>query len=127
MNSHPFTQNRIRSLHIAFGSLVVLLVATMGLSFVDLGSAHTAVGIGIAVVKTLVVAGVFMNLFAPSGTVRLVSVASLLWLSFFVLFVMGDYLTRGMAETQERRLRDSNHVTSYDRVEYPEPSASTVP
>lgn len=119
--------NRIRSLYIAFGSLIVLLVATIGLSFVDLGSAHTTAGIGIAVVKTLVVAGVFMNLFAPSGTVRLVSVASLLWLSFFVLFVMGDYLTRGIAETQEYRLRDGNHVTSYDRVEYPEPSTSTVP
>lgn len=118
MNSHASNHNRIRSLYIAFASLMVLLVATMGMSFVDLGAAHTSVGIGIAIVKTLLVAAVFMNLLTPSSTVRLVSAASLLWLSFFVLFVMGDYLTRGLAETQEHRLHIGDHVTSYDRVEY---------
>ncbi len=127
MNSHTSEHNRIRSLYIAFAALIILLVATMGLSFVHLGASHTSVGLAIAVVKTLVIAAVFMNLLAPSSTVRLVSVASLLWLSFFVLFVMGDYLTRGLAETQEHRLRDGDHVDSYDRVQYDESNKPKTP
>ncbi|GAA4468005.1 hypothetical protein [Novipirellula rosea] len=110
--------DRLKSLYAAFSALILLLMATIGLSFVDLGAAHTSVGIGIALVKTLIVAAVFMNLLAPNSTVRLASAASMLWLSFLILFVMGDYLTRGWAETQERRLENADHYTSYDRVEY---------
>lgn len=128
MNARTSDRNRIRTLYLAFISLIILLILTMALSYVDLGAAHTSVGIGIAVVKTCVVAAVFMNLLAPSSTVRLASAASLLWLSFFVLFVMGDYLTRGLSETQEQRLPDAEHVASYDRVEYPDfPRSNRLP
>ncbi len=127
MNAHSSHHKRIRSLYLAFAALMVLLIATMGLSFVNLGSAHTSVGLSIAAAKTLVVAGVFMNLLTSSTTVRLVSAASLLWLSFFVLFVMGDYVTRGQSETQEHGLTNGDHVASYDRVEYHRPNQTSDP
>ena len=118
MNTQSQTHNRIKSLYLTFFGLMILLIATMALSFVDLGSAHTSVGLGIAVLKTLLVAIVFMNLAKSSNTTRLTSFAALLWLSFFILCVMGDYLTRGWDEPQQHTLRQGDHFTSYDRVEY---------
>lgn len=122
MNTHSsHSSHRMRSLYWTFAALMILLVATIGLSFADLGAAHTAVGLGIAVAKTLLVMLFFMNLIRSSQTVRLASGASLVWLSFFILCVMSDYLTRGWEETQQSTLPQADHYTSYDRVEYTGP------
>jgi cytochrome c oxidase subunit 4 len=118
MTTHSSTYQRVKSLYATFFALMLLLAATMALSFVDLGAAHTSVGLGIAIVKTLLVMFVFMNLPRSSTTVRLASGASLIWLSFFVLCVMGDYLTRGWDETQQHSLQQGDHYKAFDRVRY---------
>lgn len=122
-SSHP-GGSRAKSLYLTFLALMVLLAATMGLSFVDLGAAHASVGIGIAIIKMLLVMLVFMNLVRSSQTVWLASAVSLIWLSFFVTCVMADYLSRGWDATQQPTLRQGDHYISYDRVRYTRPQLS---
>ena len=110
-----------KSLYLAFASLMGLLIATIALNFVPLGAMHVWIGLGIAFTKTIVVVVVFMGLTKSIGAARLAAGASLLWLSFAMILVMADYMTRGWDETQEHELINSDQFTSYDRVEYSVP------
>jgi caa(3)-type oxidase subunit IV len=94
---------------------------TIAINFVPLGTAHLWVGLGIAMTKTIVVVLVFMGLTRTTGAARLAASASILWLSFAILLVMADYLTRGWDETQEHELKKGDRYTTYDRVEYSVP------
>lgn len=107
-----------KSLYVAFASLLALLIATIAINFVPLGAAHLWIGLGIAITKTVVVVLAFMGLTRSPGAARLAAGASVLWLSFAIVLVMSDYMTRGWGETQEHDLKKSDRYTAYDRVEY---------
>ncbi len=107
-----------KSLFLVFAALIMLLIATIAIYFVPLGQANTWLALGIAGTKTLLVVIVFMGLARSSGAMRLAAGAGVLWLTFAVVLVMADYMTRGWNETQVRDLRESDHYTTYDRVEY---------
>ncbi|MEO8497822.1 MAG: cytochrome C oxidase subunit IV family protein [Planctomycetota bacterium] len=116
-----------KSLYLAFAGLLALLIATIAINFAPLGGAHVWIGLGIAVTKTIVVVVIFMGLTRSPRAARLAAGAGLLWLSFAIIFVMADYMTRGWDETQEPGLKRSEHFTTYDRVEYSaEPIKSAV-
>jgi cytochrome c oxidase subunit 4 len=78
-------------------ALVVLTVATVGVSFLPLaGHWHVAAGLGIAVVKGGLVLLFFMHaLHSPRLTWTIIAVA-LFWLLILTALTMCDYLTRGM-------------------------------
>jgi cytochrome c oxidase subunit 4 len=80
---------------IVYGCLIVLTIATVGISFVELSEAmHLAIGLMIAGCKAILVAMFFMHaLYSPRLTWAVIG-AGLLWLGILLAFTLADYLTR---------------------------------
>jgi cytochrome c oxidase subunit 4 len=74
--------------------LVALTIATIGLSFCNLGQWHSIVGMLIASAKTLLVMLFFMHLLHGSRMAWLAVAAGLFWLSILFSLTLTDYLTR---------------------------------
>jgi cytochrome c oxidase subunit 4 len=77
-----------------FVALIALTVLTVGLSFLNLGSWHLAVGVTIGCVKAVLVALFFMHLIHSTKLARLVVIAALFWLAILMSLTLSDYLTR---------------------------------
>jgi len=77
------------------GALLVLTVATVALSFLNLGAWNTLIALGIAVCKAVLITLFFMHARFSRGITRLVIFASVLWLSILLVGTMDDILTRG--------------------------------
>ncbi len=75
-------------------ALLALLALTFASAYVHLGSYNLLLNLGIAVMKTLLVAIVFMQLRQSSAIVRIVAVAGLFWVSLLVALSVADMLTR---------------------------------
>lgn len=82
---------------VVYLACMVLLAATMGVSFLKLGPFNVVLNMGISVTKTLLVAWFFMHVRESSGLVRLASGAALFWLLILFGLSLSDYLTRGAA------------------------------
>jgi cytochrome c oxidase subunit 4 len=75
--------------------LVVLALLTVGLAHVDLRGWNSAVALGIAGVKALLIALYFMEMRLAGPLPRLVGGASVVWLGFLMVGTLDDLLTRG--------------------------------
>ena len=75
--------------------LVVLALVTVGLAPVDLHGWNSAVALGIAGIKALLIALYFMELRLAGPLPRLVGGASVVWLGFLMVGTLDDLLTRG--------------------------------
>lgn len=75
--------------------LMVLLAATVAAAYVNLGPFGVVVALGIAGLKAAIIAAYFMEVRHGSGLVRVVAVASVLWLGILFTLTFADYLTRG--------------------------------
>jgi cytochrome c oxidase subunit 4 len=84
----------LRTYYGVFAGLVALTVLTVGMSFLELGTWHLAVGVSIGCVKAVLVALFFMHLIHSSKLMRLVVVAALFWLGILMTLTLTDYLTR---------------------------------
>jgi cytochrome c oxidase subunit 4 len=80
--------------YLVFAALIGLTVLTVCVSFLELGTWHTAVGVGIGVVKALLVALFFMHLWGSTRLTWLVVAAGLFWLGILMALTLSDYLTR---------------------------------
>jgi cytochrome c oxidase subunit 4 len=80
--------------YVVFAALVVLTLATVGLSFCQLGNWHTVVGLAIAIVKAALVALFFMHLLHSQRLTWLALGAGLFWLAILMSLTPADYLTR---------------------------------
>jgi cytochrome c oxidase subunit IV len=80
--------------YFVYAVLVVFTIATVALSFCDLGSWHTIVGLAIATCKALLVALFFMHLLRSSQLTWLALAAGLFWLAILMSLTLTDYLTR---------------------------------
>ena len=74
--------------------LLALLAINIGVSFLPLGRAKTAVNLAVAVVQASLMFTVFMRLNRASALVKLTAAAGLVWLSFLFLIGSADFLTR---------------------------------
>ena len=90
MVEHP----SVRAYVIVFVILLVLLVATVGVAFVDLGPWNLPVGLSIAVTKAVLILLVFMHVRYSGSLIWLVAGAGFFWLAIMLLFTLADYLTR---------------------------------
>ena len=79
---------------LVWGGLLVLLAVNIGLTFLPLGRAKTAVNLAVAVLQASLMFTVFMRLNRASALVKLTAAAGLVWLSFLFLIGSGDFLTR---------------------------------
>ena len=86
-----------RTFTMVFVGLIVLTLATVALSFFQLGPWHLLVGSAIGVLKATLVALFFMHLFWGPGRTWLAAGLGLFWLGILVALTMSDYLTRHLA------------------------------
>jgi cytochrome c oxidase subunit IV len=80
---------------VVFGLLLVLLVATVGVAFVDLGPLNLPVALAIAVTKGALILLFFMHVRYSGGLVWLVAASGFFFLLIMFVFTLADYLSRG--------------------------------
>jgi cytochrome c oxidase subunit 4 len=79
-----------------FGSLMVLTLLTVGVSYVDLGLFNLPIALAIAVAKALLVILFFMHVKYSSRLIQVTAFAGFLFLGILIFHTMSDYLARGM-------------------------------
>src|SRR6266566_9457621 len=78
-----------------FAALVVLTLATVAVSYVDLGPASVVVALSIAFTKAVLVVLFFMHLRESSGLIWVVAGGGYFWLAILIALTMSDVMTRG--------------------------------
>ena len=92
MSSHVVPE---RTYYLVFAALIVLTIATVGVDlWANLGPAHTAVCLGIAVIKATLVILIFMHVLYSSRLTWIFAAAGLFWLAILIVYTLQDYLTR---------------------------------
>ena len=79
---------------LVWAALMALLAATVGVSFLHLGSWNTVLNLGIAVAKTALILWFYMHLRRTRPLVRLAGATAPLWLAILFGLALSDYLTR---------------------------------
>jgi cytochrome c oxidase subunit 4 len=83
-----------RTYYLVFVALIALTGITVGVSFLELGSWHTPVGLAIAVGKATLVVLFFMHVLYSPRLTWLVVAGSLLWLGILFVLTLSDYIGR---------------------------------
>ena len=78
-----------------FAALVVLTLATVAVSYLDLGPASVVVALAIAFTKALLVLLFFMHLRESPGLTWVVAGGGVFWLAILIALTMSDVMTRG--------------------------------
>ncbi len=81
-----------------WGALLVLTAVTVGASYLDFGTANLWIALGIASIKALLVASIFMHLYYDHKFHSVIFGMALIFLVVFVGFTMFDTQTRGRAD-----------------------------
>ena len=91
----------VKTLLLTYFALLVLLGVTTGIAYLDSGipALNTAVALGIAVVKTLLVVLIFMEVRHSSKLIHVFVGAGFFWLALLLALTMNDYLSRGWLAT----------------------------
>jgi cytochrome c oxidase subunit 4 len=82
-----------------FLALLVLLAATVGAAFVNLGPFNLVLALIIAGVKAALVVLFFMHVRSSDSLTRIFAAAGLIWLLILVGLTLTDYLTRSWDPT----------------------------
>lgn len=102
---------------LTFSVLIGLLIATVLLSFLDLGRASVWVALIIAVTKTLLIAIIFMDLRESYTLIRIAACTGFVWLVFLLLITLSDYRTRGWKEPGHHPALTIERVETFDQVD----------
>ena len=78
-----------------YGALMVLLVATVGAAFINLGAFNFTLTMIIAVAKAIMILLIFMHVRYSERLVWVFSSAAFLWLAIMIVLSLNDYFTRG--------------------------------
>ena len=93
-DAHAHEHPTVRAYLMVYAALMVLLVATVGLAFLDL-HVNFLVSMIIAVIKATMVILIFMHVRYNEKLVWIFAGASLLWLIILLGLTLNDYQTRG--------------------------------
>lgn len=85
----------LRLNYFVFGALMLLLVLTVGIAYVDLGWWNFPVSMLIAAVKAVMIVLVFMHVRYSHRLTWVFSSAGLLWLAIMLILTIVDYRSRG--------------------------------
>ena len=75
-------------------ALMLLLLLTLALAYVPMGTMSPATGIGIAAIKAALVVLLFMELNDATPLIRLAALSGVVFLSAFFLLTLADVLSR---------------------------------
>ena len=78
-----------------FGALIVLLLLTIGASYLPLGPLGLVIALGIAGAKALLILLFFMQVRYKSSLTKLFVGAGFFWIGILFVLILSDYLTRG--------------------------------
>jgi cytochrome c oxidase subunit IV len=78
-----------------YGALMVLLVATVGAAFINLGAFNFTLTMIIAVAKAVMILLIFMHVRYSERLIWVFSSAAFLWLAILITLSLNDYFTRG--------------------------------
>jgi cytochrome c oxidase subunit 4 len=84
----------VKTYLLVFLALLVLVLVTTGVAFVNLGPLNTVVALGIAFVKMMLVLLFFMHLAHSPKLLRVTVVAAFFWLALLIALVFTDYRSR---------------------------------
>lgn len=84
----------LRRYVLTWAALLILLLLTVGSAFIPMGSLNVVANLAIAVVKALLVLGVFMQLLEERASIRLAAATGFFFVLLFVTLSLADYLTR---------------------------------
>ena len=79
-----------------FFGLLALTLATTEIARIDLGPFNSLAAMLIAASKTMLVVLFFMHMKWSTYRTQIVAAAGLFWLAIMIVFVLSDYLTRGL-------------------------------
>lgn len=79
---------------VIFGALMVLTLATIEVSFLNLGALNAVVAMSIAAFKALLVVLYFMHVRYSSRLTQVIAATGIFWLIILIALTLGDYLTR---------------------------------
>lgn len=74
--------------------LMLLLGLTLAYAYIPLAPLKLAASLGVAAIKAMLIASLFMQLRQAAGLVRMAALAGLVWTSFLYIVAFADYLTR---------------------------------
>jgi cytochrome c oxidase subunit IV len=83
----------------AWGALLILLAATVGMAYLQLGAFNALAALCIAVTKATIIMLYFMHVRYSSHLVWIFVGAGFFWLGILIVLTMSDYLTRGLLPT----------------------------
>jgi cytochrome c oxidase subunit 4 len=86
---------------LVYALLMVGLVATVGVSFIPLGSWNLVVALTIAFSKAILVVLIFMHVLNSPRLTWIAVFAGLIWLAIMLSLMMADYMTRPWLRTRE--------------------------
>ena len=79
-----------------FAALMVLTIATVLVSRVNLGNLNLPVALAVAVTKALLVILIFMEVKFSSKLVQVTAAAGFVFLGILIFYTMTDYLSRNL-------------------------------
>jgi cytochrome c oxidase subunit 4 len=75
-------------------ALLILLGATIGVAYIDLGPFNTVAAMSISALKASLIAFFFMHVRGSSRNIWVAAVAGIFWLGIMLTLAMSDFLTR---------------------------------
>ncbi len=78
---------------VTFG-LVLLTLATIGASYLPLGSFHAIVALAFAIAKASLIVWFFMNIRHSGPMMKIVIIVAIFWFGILMAGTLDDYLTR---------------------------------
>lgn len=80
-------------------ALMILLVLTWVIGYVNLGVFNLVVALAISFAKMFLIALFFMHIKGESRLLHLAAFTGLLWFALMLALTLGDYLSRGWVAT----------------------------
>jgi cytochrome c oxidase subunit 4 len=77
-----------------WATLMLLLLLTLALAYVPMGTLSPATGVGIAAIKAVLVVLLFMELATAAPLIRLAALAGVVFLATLFLLTLADVLSR---------------------------------
>jgi cytochrome c oxidase subunit 4 len=122
--SEPINETRPQETHRApsipqylavYVALMVLLILTVGASFIDLGRFNTTLALIIAIVKAVLIILIFMHVRYQPRLMWFFAGAGFLWLGILITLSNSDYLTRNLP-----RFANQRGEPTYLQTQHPE-------
>lgn len=84
-----------RTLSLVFGALLILVLGTTLIGFVNLGHYNIVVAVAFAAIQASLVAAFFMQALYEGRIVHIILVGGIVWFLIMETLTLGDYMTRG--------------------------------